>query len=233
MISVITLTYKRHHILEEAIESFLRQNRDDCEMIVINDAPNVKYKLLYPYPNVRIINCVDRFGSIIEKLRFGFTAAKHKYMYRLDDDDLLTEFALRDSIKAIEENPGYDVYRSKGHYFFSNNEYGDRGSSINNGNIYTKDYIYSIQEWKNKSFGEDNWLTFFHDGKVHEYDPMSMIYRWGMYTYHISGMGDVDQKEMFERVDKDMNEEGEYILVPRFIENYYEQIRTKDKLAAV
>jgi len=62
---------------------------------------------------------------------------------------------------------------------------------------------------------------------------MSMIYRWGMYTYHISGMGDVDQEEMFERVDKDMNEDGEYILVPRFIENYYEQIRTKDKLAAV
>ena len=233
MITVVTLTYKRHHILEEAIESFLRQGRPDCNMLVINDAVDVTYKLLYPHPNVTVINVPKRFGSIIEKLRFAFNIAPHDYMYRLDDDDLLTEFALRDSIEAIKNNPGHDVYRSKGHYFFSNNEYGDRGSSINNGNIYTKKYIEGIVDWENKSFGEDNWLTFFHNGSVHEYDAMSMIYRWGMYTYHISGMGDVDQKEMFERVDKDMKEQGEYILVPRFIENYYEQIRTRDELAAV
>ena len=233
MITVVTLTYKRHHILEEAIESFLRQNRTDCDMLIINDAIDVTYKLLYPIPNVTIVNVPRRFGSIIEKLRFAFSMANNNYMYRLDDDDLLTEFALRDSIEAIKNNPGFDVYRSKGHYFFSNNEYGDRGSSINNGNIYTKGYIEGIENWNNVSFGEDNWLTFFNNGKIHEYDAMSMIYRWGMGTYHISGMGDVDQKEMFERVDNDMEEEGEYIIVPKFIENYYEQIRTKDPLAAV
>lgn len=233
MISVITLTYKRHHILEEAIESFLRQNRPDCEMVIVNDAVDVNYKLLYPLPNVNIVNVPRRFGSIIEKLRFAFTLARYDYMYRLDDDDLLTEFALRDTIEAIKNNPDNDVYRSKGHYFFSNNQYGDRGSSINNGNIYTKDYIYNIESWNNVSFGEDNWLTFFNNARIHEYEAMSMIYRWGMGTYHISGMGDVDQKEMFERVDNDMEEKGEYILVPKFIENYYEQIRTKDELAAI
>ena len=38
MISVLTLTYKRHHLLEEAIESFLIQNPEvESEMVVIND----------------------------------------------------------------------------------------------------------------------------------------------------------------------------------------------------
>jgi len=232
MISVVTLTYKRHHILEEAIESFLRQNDYDSEMIIVNDAKDVKYQIGDHGPRIKLVNSNHRYPSILAKLKYAFSLAKYPYMFRLDDDDLLTEFSLRDAKKAITENPGFDVYRSQGHYFFSNNEYQDRGSSINNGNIYSKDYIDRIN-WIDQSFGEDNWLTFFHNGKIHEYPEMSMIYRWGMSTYHISGMGDVDQKEMFERVDKDMNESGFYFLRPNFMSNYYEQIKEKDKDAAV
>ena len=232
MISVVTLTYKRHHILEEAIESFLRQNEKDTEMIIVNDAPEVKYLLDDVDGRVKIINHTERFPSILAKLKFAFSFAKNKYMFRLDDDDLLTEFSLRDAKKAITENPDFDVYRSEGHYFFSNNEYQDRGSSINNGNIYSKDYISRI-EWIDQSFGEDNWLTFFHNGKIHEYPEMSMIYRWGMSTYHISGMGDVKQEEMFQRVDNDMKESGIYHLKPKFIADYYGQIREKDDKAAI
>lgn len=232
MISVVTLTYKRHHILEEAIESFLRQNEKDAEMIIVNDAPEVKYLLDGVDGRVKIINHTERFPSILAKLKFAFSLAKNNYMFRLDDDDLLTEFSLRDAKKVITENPDFDVYRSEGHYFFSNNEYQDRGSSINNGNIYTKDYISRI-EWIDQSFGEDNWLTFFHNGKIHEYPEMSMIYRWGMSTYHISGMGDVKQEEMFQRVDNDMKESGIYHLKPKFIADYYGQIREKDDKAAI
>ena len=38
MISVITMKYKRHKVLEEAIQSFLEQDFKDCEMVVLNDA---------------------------------------------------------------------------------------------------------------------------------------------------------------------------------------------------
>lgn len=233
MISVITLTYKRHHILEEAIESFLRQSSHGDEMIVVNDAPDVKYLVNHTDNRIRMVNHETRFPSIIEKLKYAFSLSRNEYMFRLDDDDLLTEFSLRDAKKAITDNPGFDIYRSAGHYFFSNNQYQDRGSSINNGNIYTKSYINNIKDWRNISFGEDNWLTFFHNGKIHEYPEMSMIYRWGMGTYHISGMGDVKQEEMFQRVDKDMEESGIYILEPKFIEDYYKQIRERDDKAAV
>jgi glycosyltransferase involved in cell wall biosynthesis len=42
MISVLTLTYQRPNLLEEAIHSFLIQNQEDCEMVVINDSEKSK-----------------------------------------------------------------------------------------------------------------------------------------------------------------------------------------------
>lgn len=44
MISVLTLTYQRHFLLEEAIESFLRQDfSGESEMLIINDSDKVDY----------------------------------------------------------------------------------------------------------------------------------------------------------------------------------------------
>ena len=115
--------------------------------------------------------------------------------------------------------------------FLETTKYHDRKSSVNNGNIYTKDYISRI-EWIDKSFGEDIWLNSSHNGKIHEYPEMSMIYRWGMNTYHISKMGNIEQEEMFKTVDSQIKESGVYMLQPKFISNYYEQIKDKDDKAA-
>ncbi len=91
MISVLTLTYKRHHILEEAIESFLRQDINyPKEMVIINDNKDAEY--IFDHPDVRIINLKDRFTSISEKLKWGFNQCKYDYIYRLDDDDLIINF---------------------------------------------------------------------------------------------------------------------------------------------
>ncbi|MFN9113485.1 MAG: glycosyltransferase family 2 protein, partial [Bacteroidota bacterium] len=110
MISVLTLTYKRHHLLEEAIQSFLSQNvLKDSEMVIINDNPDVEY--VFDHPMVKIINYKNRFKSISEKLKWGYRQCKYDYIYRLDDDDLLTPWALKNVQIDIEINPGYDIYR--------------------------------------------------------------------------------------------------------------------------
>ena len=44
MISILTLTYQRHKILEEAIQSYLSQDFEgESEMVIINDSPDVEY----------------------------------------------------------------------------------------------------------------------------------------------------------------------------------------------
>jgi glycosyltransferase involved in cell wall biosynthesis len=47
MISILTITYKRAHLLEEAIQSFLEQDPiSGTEMVIINDNPEDALKEL-------------------------------------------------------------------------------------------------------------------------------------------------------------------------------------------
>jgi hypothetical protein len=229
MISVLTLTYKRHHLLEEAIQSFLSQNNlKDCEMVIINDNPDVEY--VFDHPMVKIINYKNRFSSISEKLKWGYRQCKYDYIYRLDDDDLLAPWALKNVQIDIEVNPGYDVYRSEGMYFFVNNKFEKESSNINNGNVYTKEYLNRI-EWPDKSGNEDADITFNHNAKIYESKlKHTMIYRWGMNTFHISGMGIQSNETILNQADKVLdNTKGEIALKPHFDNNYYEQINRNSK----
>jgi glycosyltransferase involved in cell wall biosynthesis len=232
-ISVLTLTYQRHHLLEEAIASFLLQKEfEGSEMVVINDSPDVKY--IFDHPKVRIINLDHRFDSIGEKLEWGYKQCKNDYIYRLDDDDLLTEDALSIATLAIypliynidDDHKLYDIYRSQHFYYFSENQYDGFTGSTNNGNIYSKDYLDRII-FPKKSFGEDLDITFGNDASIYTINLPTMIYRWGMNTYHVSGMGNVSNEEMRNWTDSIIKkEEGEIILQPHFKEDYYSKIKT-------
>lgn len=229
MISVLTITYKRHHLLEEAIQSFLAQElTPDCEMVIINDNPDVDY--VYNHPKVRIINHKERFPSIAAKLEWGYKQCKHDYIYRLDDDDLLAPWALNNAKIDILVNPGFDIYRSQGMYFFVNNKYQGENSNINNGNIYTKAYLDRIK-FPDKSGDEDADITFHHGGTIYESKlKHTMIYRWGMNTLHISGMGKQPNEVILAQADKVLdNTTGEIVLKPHFKNDYYGQINRNSK----
>jgi len=224
MISVLTLTYKRHTLLEECIESFLRQEfPPESEMVVINDNPEVDY--VFDHPNIRIINHKERFPSISAKIEWGYKQCKYPYIYRLDDDDLLTPWGINNVALDIIAHPGYDIYRSEGMYFFSENKYEGKSGNINNGNVYSKEYLNRIK-FPDKSGNEDEDITFHHGAKIYTSELKdTMIYRWGMNTLHISGMGCNDSKQIFEQADKVLNNsKGMIHLRPHFINDYYEQI---------
>jgi glycosyltransferase involved in cell wall biosynthesis len=227
MISVLTLTYKRHHLLEEAIQSFLSQELPpECEMVIINDNPDVDY--IYIHERVRIINHKERFPSVSAKIEWGYKQCKYDYIYRLDDDDLLVPWSLNNVRMDIQNNPNYDVYRSKGMYFFVNNKFEGGNSNINNGNVYTKAYLKRIK-WPDTSSGEDVDITFHNSAKVYESKlKNTMCYRWGMGTFHISGMGQQPNQVILDQADKVLDDtKGEIILTPHFDEDYYSQINDK------
>lgn len=224
MISVLTITYKRPHLLEEAIESFLRQEGIKyTEMVIVNDNAEVDY--VYDHPQIKIFNVKERFPSIAAKLKWGFEKCTHNFMYRLDDDDLLAPHALHNAaVTIIEEKLNYDIYRSKDHYFFINNLYSAKSSNINNGNIYTKKYLDRIV-WPDKSGDEDAHITYGQGGTVCEKIPTSMIYRWGMNTLHISGMGIQPNEVILAQADKVLEEpSGVVQLNPHFDNDYYGQL---------
>lgn len=227
MISVLTLTYQRYDILEEAIQSFLHQDWDgESEMVVLNDSPLVKYE--FDHPKVRIINCDTRFSSVGKKLEYGFTQCKGDYIYRLDDDDLMAPWALSLQAEYRNDRPGCEIYRCQKHYFFCHNRFEGLSDNINNGNCYSKAYTERIS-YPDTSGSEDNNITFHQNAIIHTGDKgrYSMIYRWGMGTFHISGMGVENPTEyILNKVDESVSkmEEGIIKLEPHFKSDYYSQL---------
>lgn len=236
MISVLTITYQRSHLLEEAIESFLRQDFvGESEMIIVNDSSEVKY--VYDHPKIKIYNVENRFSTIWHKLHYGFQVATYNHIYRLDDDDLLAPWALTNAWQDIVDNVDFEIYRSNGHYFFSNNKFQYISDNVNTGNIYTKSYIERIAEkMTDVQMGEDTTMTFKFNANTYlsKREKKTMIYRWGMGTYHISGMGVQDCNSMNKRTDELVSEIAEknngareagiIKLQPHFKHEYYSQI---------
>lgn len=224
MISVLTLTYKRHDLLEECIQSFLEQDRGDCELVIINDDPSVQYEMDQTYENIQIYNYTARFSCIGSKLREGFNKVNFPWIYRLDDDDLLNRGALDILSLTAEQHPEFDLWRSSEVEYFNNNVYQGRGSSVNNGNMFSSKYISSIPRW-DMFKAEDTYMVFGLSPNTYTIEQPTMLYRWGMRTYHISAV-DPDTKEgVYSYVDSISNSEsGKATLVPRFKQDYYGQI---------
>ena len=137
----------------------------------------------------------------------------------------LTEDNLKVCQHYITENPGYDVYRSKEVQFTTNTTYMGLFGSVNNGNIFTKKYVASLGK-KQLSVNEDQYMLFDGKPRVYTFDFPSMIYRWGMGTYHISGMSITDPAEVNNRTDKfGPMEKGIIRLEPKWKTNYYEIVK--------
>ena len=221
MLSVLTPTYKRRALLEEAIYSFLLQAEPETEMVIINDCPTVWYD--YYHPKIKIYNLDERFSSLGKKLEFGFQECRYPYVYRLDDDDLLAPNALRTVRQDITDHPGFEIYRTDKNYYFEHNRYVDIGGSLNNGNVYAKPYLERIT-YPDISYGEDAAITWEQGGATYvaTHAP-TMCYRWGMATYHLSH-GDYNSKntELLATADRLGDQETGYVrLTPQFRQDYW------------
>jgi len=231
MISILTLTYQRKHLLEEAIQSYLLQLKgfeNISEMVIINDSPDVQY--IFQHPNIRIINLKERISSIGKKLEYGFAQCNNKWIYRLDDDDLLSPHALEVNEIYRTMHPTKDILRCGKHYFYTHNKWEGYGDSINNGNCYSKEYIKRVGRFVDRSGDEDNWLTFQNNADIYtgHLDRYTMIYRWGMATYHISSMGKYEDNNYILSKTDDLSkrESGIIYLNPHFKEDYWEKLTT-------
>ena len=138
---------------------------------------------------------------------------------------MLSPWGLENVKADILANPGFEIYRGRGMYFFVNNKFDSEGGNINNGNVYTKAYLDRIK-FPDKSGDEDVYITYRNDATIYESTlKHSMIYRWGMATLHISGMGIQPNEVILAQADKMLDAtKGEIVLTPHFDNDYYSQI---------
>lgn len=91
----ICLTHGRQWLLEEAVESFRRQNLGSltAELIIVNDCPEQRLTVCN-VPGVRIIEYDEQFEICCEKYNAAFAQANGEWLVFWDDDDISLPYRL-------------------------------------------------------------------------------------------------------------------------------------------
>src|SRR5215212_6246488 len=103
LVSCICPTYNRppdhKHLVEEAIESFLRQTYPNKELIVLNDCPG--QELSCDSPGVRVVNVPERFPTLGEKYNAAIALARGDLIAPWEDDDISLPWRLSLSVDRL------------------------------------------------------------------------------------------------------------------------------------
>jgi len=130
IVSWYCITYNRPELVEEMIESYLRQDyKGEKELIILNDCS--EQELVFENPEVFILNCKRRFRTVGEKRNAAIAMCKGDVIFPSDDDDISlphrTSFCLKEKGThkyfknksawlwqngVIQPEPKYNVYPS-------------------------------------------------------------------------------------------------------------------------
>lgn len=89
LISVITPTYNRGHLISRAIESVLNQTYEKWEYIIVDDASSDNTKEIvesFEDDRIKFIECKENGGNAVAR-NVGVNAAQGEYIAFLDSDD--------------------------------------------------------------------------------------------------------------------------------------------------
>lgn len=109
LVTVVVPVYKVEPFIERCLLSVLRQSYRDIECIVVNDrTPDRSAEIAadfiaaHPEFNCRIIHQPENMGLSMAR-NAGMDAAMGKYIYFLDSDDEITEYAIEHLVELAEE----------------------------------------------------------------------------------------------------------------------------------
>lgn len=228
-VSCIMGTYNRvvsrPHLLEEAVESFLRQTHEDKELVILNDC--VGQELVCDAPGVRVVNHPTRFASLGEKLNFGVSLATGEAICEWDDDDISLPHRLAQAAEELRTCH----YFNPGGYWFLNSGRLHADHSIGwclNCSAFTKEAWSKIGGYP-RSTGRD-WETiqaFGALGAARHARQMprewAYIYRWGVSDWHLSGRADME-RSWADQVQS-VTASGRFVIEPRWQRDYDALVR--------
>jgi glycosyltransferase involved in cell wall biosynthesis len=191
------LTYGRPHILEESLESFLKQDyRGEMEMIILNDLP--EQTLRFEHPSVRVINVTKRFRTVGEKRNACAALCSHDWLLPWDDDDIYLPWRISYSMEMM--NIRRRFFKSTAAFVFSNGKVKEVLKSVfHAGSCWHRTLFDEVQGYPHLTSGEDIAIEKkFAEVLGDEHlglegiapERMYYVYRWaGTGSYHLSAFG--------------------------------------------
>lgn len=194
-VSCICPTFNRppehRWLVEEAIESFLRQDYQDKELILLNDCP--EQELVCDAPGVVVVNVPRRFRSLGEKCNAAVGLAGGELLAPWDDDDVSLPWRLSRSVELLG---GDDYLNPHGYWFFDGGglHHEHPIGYSHNCSIFTRRAFDLVGGYPHRSGGQDVDLDawFASDPRVAcspaELGPEDWfyVYRWGVSPVHLS-----------------------------------------------
>jgi glycosyltransferase involved in cell wall biosynthesis len=194
-VSCICCTYSRPALLEEAIESFLRQDyAGPKELIIINDFAD--QTLIYDHPQVRIINLMQRMHSVGEKINTAVALAAYDLICPWDDDDIYLPHRLRLSVSRLDPKRG--IFKAAQAFFWNNGAISSIERNLfHAGACFTRALFDKAGGYPHQNSGYDMVLERAFDQVAFAAttpaelpaEQLYYFYRWaGTESYHISAL---------------------------------------------
>lgn len=190
MISVATLTYGRTPLLEEAIESFLRQSHPDKQMVVFNSLTSQRIE--FAHPLVKIINSPVRPSTLGETRNLCIEHCDGELIAVMDDDDIISRWYLAWLAARIGD---LDWIRQGSKFTIRAGKVDRLGGAANNQLFLRKDAWKKVGGYPHVNSGEDVGFTKLliqkTRGKTIACEPREagFIYRFAIGYANISACG--------------------------------------------
>ena len=232
-VSCMCLTYGRPpQLLEEAIESFLRQDyQGEKELIVLNDLP--QQKLRFEHLDVQIINVGKRFRTVGEKRNACAALCSHDVLFVWDDDDIYLPWRISFSMEMMGRDRHF--FKSARSFMLSNGIVtGPLRNLFHSSSCWNRSLFEEVQGYPPMGSGQDLEIErkFAHALGLKRLasdiplERIYYIYRWaGTESYHLSWYGKNNKSEdvvdyIFQRLESGEVPAGEIHLKPHWKVDY-------------
>lgn len=104
LVSCILPTYNlpaRLDCLEESVQSFLKQDYPNKQLVILIDSPDQVIEC--SHPQVKVINSPTRYSKLSDKLNAAIRASDGELICRLDDDDIMLPNRISSQVEAVKD----------------------------------------------------------------------------------------------------------------------------------
>lgn len=142
VITCLCPTHGRAHLVEEAVESYLRQwpCGVETELLIVNDCP--EQTLRCDAPGVRIINLPEPITDLSAKFNTAVELASGDWIAWWEDDDISLPFRLRNTIRDCDDHGDLSYFKQEFAFVWHDGDVRDFTGNLFFGNsTFRRDYF--------------------------------------------------------------------------------------------
>lgn len=232
MVSFLCPTFDRvsrqKYLLNEVVYWFTQQTYPNCELVILNDAPN--QIIVCTTPGVRCVNWPARLPSLGDKMNLLVLLAEGEICCPWEDDDVSLPWRAAQARRYLDG--GYEYWSPKAYWYQEDPKnllLVQRNGVAHNCSAFLRESF--LGRYESTSLGHDAKVDQWARTKlrcnlsvIEDDADVSYVYRWLVSHLHLSGKGD-RANEAYASLRPGPG--GRYELKPFMIRDYVAETRAK------